>query len=248
MSKEQYLIISFLIFMLLEMRFPILTKQSFNWRVRVNNLFIFVLSAIAVKIIFPLGLVSISEKSLFNVFSSLPIIIRVILELLLLDFVIYWQHRAMHLNPYLWRIHRTHHLVNRLDTSAGLRFHPIEILFSYSIKALVVFVLGPLAISIIAYEFILTFTALFNHSSLRLPQLGEKIISRFVVTPALHFRHHSVETDEMNSNFGTVIPLWDKVFKTYIETNQNNLVHIKYGLKASRDKNIIELVVDPFSE
>ena len=48
--------------------------------------------------------------------------------IVLLDFVVYLQHRVMHAIPLLWRVHRMHHADLDLDVTSGLRFHPFEMI------------------------------------------------------------------------------------------------------------------------
>ena len=48
------------------------------------------------------------------------------LSLLVMDIAKYFEHRAMHGVPWLWRIHRTHHSDSEMDVTTSLRFHPLE--------------------------------------------------------------------------------------------------------------------------
>ncbi len=48
----------------------------------------------------------------------------------LLDCIIYLQHVMFHAVPALWRLHRMHHADLDFDVTAGLRFHPVEIMMS----------------------------------------------------------------------------------------------------------------------
>lgn len=51
-----------------------------------------------------------------------------------MDLAIYLQHVMFHAVPNLWRLHRMHHADQEIDVTTGVRFHPIEILLSMSIK------------------------------------------------------------------------------------------------------------------
>ncbi|MEL7028766.1 MAG: sterol desaturase family protein, partial [Pseudomonadota bacterium] len=52
------------------------------------------------------------------------------LDLLILDLWIYWQHRAYHQVPALWRLHEPHHLDETLDVTSAVRFHFGEVAVS----------------------------------------------------------------------------------------------------------------------
>ncbi|WP_351190120.1 sterol desaturase family protein, partial [Shewanella sp. TB4-MNA-CIBAN-0142] len=83
----------------------------------------------------------------------------------LLDVLIYWQHRLFHKIPILWRLHRVHHADAHVDTSTGLRFHPIEIGLSILIKLAAITALGVPAIAVLIFEITLNGLALFNHAN-----------------------------------------------------------------------------------
>jgi sterol desaturase/sphingolipid hydroxylase (fatty acid hydroxylase superfamily) len=71
------------------------------------------------------------------------------LDLLLLDFLIYWWHRANHQWHFLWRFHLVHHLDRTLDSTSALRFHFGEVLISAAARAGAILLLVSL-LSIIA--------------------------------------------------------------------------------------------------
>ena len=54
----------------------------------------------------------------------------------------------MHRLPWLWRVHRVHHLDTHLDVSTTVRFHPLEFVIQLAIALPVVVLLGlsPLAL------------------------------------------------------------------------------------------------------
>ena len=63
-------------------------------------------------------------------------------DLLLLDFLIYWWHRANHVVPLLWRFHAVHHYDRFLDTTSAVRFHFGEVLLSAVARAAVIVLLA----------------------------------------------------------------------------------------------------------
>src|SRR4051794_18625290 len=91
------------------------------------------------------------------------------LSVVLLDLLIYWQHRVTHAVPLLWRLHRVHHADPELDATSALRFHPVEILLSMALKMAAVVALGAPAVAVLGFEVLLNATAMFNHAAIRLP-------------------------------------------------------------------------------
>ena len=58
---------------------------------------------------------------------ALPSWLLITVSVLLLDLVVYFQHRLMHISNWLWRLHRVHHCDDDFDVSLAVRFHPLEI-------------------------------------------------------------------------------------------------------------------------
>jgi sterol desaturase/sphingolipid hydroxylase (fatty acid hydroxylase superfamily) len=145
----------------------------------------------------------------------LPTWATFLVALVLLDLAVYFQHVVFHAVPALWRLHRVHHADADYDVTTGLRFHPIEILLSLGIKCAVIAALGAPVLAVLVFEVLLNAASMFNHANARLPLAVDRWLRWFVVTPDMHRVHHSVVSDEMNSNFGFNLPWWDRLFGTY---------------------------------
>jgi sterol desaturase/sphingolipid hydroxylase (fatty acid hydroxylase superfamily) len=141
-------------------------------------------------------------------------------DLILLDLLIYWWHRANHRLPLLWRFHLVHHLDRTLDTTSALRFHFGEVLLSAAARAAAIMLLAfPLA-SVLLFETLLLAAAIFHHSNLRLPPRLEAALSRLVITPSIHWVHHRPVRADTDSNYGTVLSVWDRLFVTRSPTRR----------------------------
>ena len=53
--------------------------------------------------------------------QNLPSIVKIVLALFVVDFVIYWIHRAQHRFDVLWRTHAWHHSIEQMYWFAGFR-------------------------------------------------------------------------------------------------------------------------------
>lgn len=171
---------------------------------------------------------------------------ELILSLFILDFAIYWQHLLFHKNKWLWKLHRVHHSDIDLDTTSALRFHPLEIFISMIYKVVLVFTLGLSVESILVFEIVLNFMAMFNHSNLMLPAVLERWLRFFIVTPQMHIIHHSVEQYESDTNYGFNFPFWDRIFRTYTDEFSSQGIIGQKKFRSKRDHSLTEMLKQPF--
>ena len=153
------------------------------------------------RLLFPIVAVGVAALSVKNGWgllnmTPLPDWLEILLALILLDMAIYWQHVAFHRIPFFWSFHKVHHVDRDIDVTTGLRFHPIEIVFSLAYKLAVVLVLGAPVLAVILFEIILNGCAMFNHSNVKLPLSVDRVLRRFIVTPDMHRVHHSIHMHE----------------------------------------------------
>jgi sterol desaturase/sphingolipid hydroxylase (fatty acid hydroxylase superfamily) len=174
----------------------------------------------------------------------------VTLSVLLLDMLIYWQHRLFHTVPMLWRFHKMHHADSHVDTTTGLRFHPVEIAMSLGIKAAAVVMLGVPAIAIVIFEVALNGFALFNHANIRLPQKWDDRIGLVLITQRLHRIHHSQAKNESNSNYGFSVSWWDRLFKSFTPRAKQSDETLSIGQQdvpaVKENASIRALLLQPF--
>ena len=168
----------------------------------------------------------------------------IIVDLLLLDGWIYFWHRLNHRIPFLWRFHEVHHLDETLDATTALRFHFGEIVLSALVRALVIIVLGVPFSTVVIFEVIVTVAALFHHSNVRLPQWLERPLSLFIVTPSIHFVHHHAVRSDTDSNYATILSVWDRVFGSRNLTQRT--LTMKMGVENLSDITLLRLILRPF--
>ncbi|HZR80264.1 MAG TPA: sterol desaturase family protein [Candidatus Binatia bacterium] len=145
---------------------------------------------------------------------AVPSSLALVATVLALDAVSYAWHRANHRVPFLWRFHRVHHADRDFHVSTALRFHPGELLLSLPIRLAAVVILGAPVAGVLAFEAVFAFANILEHGNFDLPRGFERVLSVAFVTPALHRWHHSREVRELDSNFGTVLTIWDRAFRT----------------------------------
>lgn len=185
---------------------------------------------------------------LFNIWPA-PAWLGTSLSVLLLDMTIYWQHRLMHLVPWLWRLHRVHHTDLALDVTSGLRFHPLEILFSLAVKIAAVLLLGAPPLAVLIFAILLSSFSLFTHTNVAIPVPVDRILRWLVVTPDMHRIHHSVLREEHDRNFGFNASWWDRLFGSYRDQPGQAQSELRLGLgdfRESPQQRFPALLTQPF--
>lgn len=244
----------FLFMMLWEWYLPRRMAQKNLWARRGNNLLLVILNNLVLRFALPMTAVGTAVLAVYEgwgiltVYSvSLPV--SIIISLLVFDFAIYVQHVMFHKIPFLWRLHRVHHIDEDLDTSTGLRFHPLEIALSMLIKIIIVVFLGAPALAVVLFESILNTSSMFNHGNVYIPPKIDRWLRWFIVTPDMHRVHHSVHRDETDSNYGFNLPWWDRIFGTYRAQPRDGHEEMHIGLTEFSGKitvNILWLILNPF--
>jgi sterol desaturase/sphingolipid hydroxylase (fatty acid hydroxylase superfamily) len=142
--------------------------------------------------------------------SELPLYVRLPAALVLLDLWLYLWHRANHAVPLLWRFHRAHHADEQMDVTTATRFHPGELIFSASLRLLLIPLLGLEVGELLIYDTIVTVCTQLHHADVSLGRF-DRVLRLLIVSPGMHAVHHSVRRQECDSNYGVVLSLWDRL-------------------------------------
>ena len=195
------------------------------------------------------ALVSLEYKFGLFFWVEVPFWPKVIFSVIVLDLVIYWQHRIFHMWDMGWRFHRMHHADTGFDATTALRFHPVEIFISVLIKAVAIILLGAPVFAVVLFEVILNGSAMFNHSNFRLPLWLDRLIRPVIVTPDMHRVHHSTISSEHNMNYGFALSVWDRIFGSYLPQPSAGHEEMEIGLKRFREPaemRVDKLITQPF--
>ena len=84
---------------------------------------------------------------------------------------------------------------------------------------------------LLLYEAILLPVILFHHSNIRIPSGLDRALRCIITTPWIHWVHHSNWQPETDSNFSSVLSIWDRLFGTFAEENRRPV----YGLTKPVD-------------
>lgn len=228
-------------------------KPLQQWRLRWrHNISLLVVDSLLVRLCQPLILsfVALLPAFIYAPLPNLPEPIAIIVALVLMDALIYWQHRLFHTVPWLWRLHRVHHSDPELDVSSAVRFHPVEILLSLAIKALSIWLLGIPVLAVLLFDALLNGFAMFNHTNVHIRDKFDQLLRLFVVTPDMHRIHHSRTSQEANSNYGFCLSIWDRLFQSYTPDSEHGDNALKIGMPDTQHyapKTLLELLKMPFT-
>lgn len=212
---------AFAVLALAETRWPLRTQREPRLRRTRRNLTLAASSAVAVAVLerFIAGrLASRVEARRLGILQKvrLPPPARPIAGFLLLDYTLWWWHRMNHQLPALWRFHLVHHADPDMDASTALRFHAGEMSLSVFFRAAQIRLLGIDRFTTSLWQLLLSLSVLFHHANLRLPRPIDDGIATAIVTPRMHGIHHSIIPAERNTNFSSILTIWDRLHATLL--------------------------------
>lgn len=225
------------VFWSLESWRPFFAWRDGRWRHAARNLSLAVVNTFVLALAFGVATVWVAESSAQRGYGLLhawemPYAVRFALALVLLDGWMYVWHRANHRLPWLWRFHRMHHSDPRMDVTTATRFH----LGEHAGAALLRLGLIPLAgfdvWQLVVYDTLLLAVTQFHHADISLGRL-DRPLRWLLVTPFMHKVHHSDWRPETDSNYSSVLSLWDRLFRSY--RMRSDLRTITFGLPEFRD-------------
>lgn len=146
----------------------------------------------------------------------------------LYDLLAYAVHRASHVWPPLWRLHRVHHADADIDLSTFFRVHPVAIPVNLGLHLVALVALGLHPLGILLHAAVNLVTMGLGHAHVRaFPRLS-RFCALLVVTPEFHRRHHSAWQPETDSNYGEVLTIWDRLLGS-MATSNGQVVRIGLG-------------------
>lgn len=157
---------------------------------------------------------------------------------LMLELCYYWEHRLHHEIRWMWAGHRTHHSAARLNLPAAVRVSWTGLISGSWLFFLPMVWLGvhPLAVFLLlAVNLIYQF---WLHTEL-VPKLGP--LEWVLNTPSHHRVHHAVNPRYLDTNYGGVLIVFDRLFGTFAEERDDE--PCRYGLvKPEPSRNPLVIV------
>ncbi len=146
--------------------------------------------------------------------------------LLFYDFCYYWHHRASHRVAVLWAAHVVHHQSEDYNLGTALRQTSSGFLFGWifyvpmALAGVPPTVFAVVALVDLLYQF-------WVHTQ-QVGTLGW--FDRWFVSPSNHRVHHAVNERYLDRNYGGILILWDRLFGSYAEEDDEEPV--VYGTRA----------------
>ncbi|MDP2387529.1 MAG: sterol desaturase family protein [Bacteroidota bacterium] len=134
-----------------------------------------------------------------------------VLAFVLVDFIYYWFHRASHVWKPLWAFHVIHHSGQHMNLTTSYRLNWFSaIIGPFFFMPLAILGIDPQVI-VLSYAFNLLYQFLLHTEVIN--KLGK--LEGIIDTPSAHRVHHGSNKIYLDKNFGGVLMIWDRIFKTY---------------------------------
>ena len=214
-----------------------------------SNIGLFVIGNVVDTLVLPIGIYAFALHQAPGAVSrmGLPFAAELLLTFVLLDLWRYWEHRFFHRIPWLWRMHLVHHSDTHIDVTTSERHHPLEFILGTVVMMGLIAALGLPAAAVGFYLLAATVVALYSHANLRLDPSLDRLLRSVIVTPSQHAVHHSDLRAETDSNYGSVLTVWDRLFGTYVDPQDAKIP--RFGLDYFRrpgDARLLRVLQQPF--
>lgn len=126
-----------------------------------------------------------------------------------------------------------------MNVTTAFRLHFVDHLTMAAMKAAFIALLDFSKETVLLNEIVNTLFLVFHHSNIGFK--GEYWLGQLIITPKQHRLHHSTERHEHDRNFGAVLSVWDRLFKTLSEADPQRL-----GIKESIAQDWLGLIMAGF--
>lgn len=216
---QSYIFVA-LVFIQLELFFPLRPRQKFFRRNWLNDLANMVLNGILIQ----LGLLAalaglvaafhhLVPAAISGVVRAQPVWLQAIEVVVLADIGFYLAHRAFHAVPFLWKFHAVHHSIEEMDWLAAYRVHPVDQVLTKTVSFLPVLALGFSDGAVLFFALFYRWQAILVHSNCGL-KVGP--LKYLLASPEFHHWHHADEPQARDKNFAGQLPVLDWIGGTLL--------------------------------
>ncbi len=173
-------------------------------------------SLVAAMVVGPLTLLSIWVASAAGAPfwpTRWPMVAQLGLALVLGELGHYAFHRLSHENPWVWRLHATHHSAPRLYWLNATRFQIFDLALIISCESVPLALLGASADVLVPYFVFRAVYGQLQHCNVDMPT--PRWLDWLWSSPNVHRFHHSTDSRVGNHNYGAVLNVWDHVFRSF---------------------------------
>jgi sterol desaturase/sphingolipid hydroxylase (fatty acid hydroxylase superfamily) len=188
-------------------------KPAVDWGIDLANLSI---QGLLVPLVELVVLVAVLGAAVPELRGSLvlPAGVAFALNVVVVDYLYYWNHRAMHSRA-LFPLHRLHHSVHQMDvlgTSRNTLWTTFVIVYVWVNGTMLYLLADPVPFA--AGAAVTAALDLWRHSSLHPPAWLARWLRGWLILPADHHRHHGASIPL--GNFGANLAVWDRLHGTWL--------------------------------
>lgn len=145
-------------------------------------------------------------------------------------------HFLAHKVRLFWCLHSTHHAPETMNLSVNFAHFFLEAPYADLIRTTTCILLGVSPELLFLIMFIDGTWGSFIHIGENISKDGRfGMLNKIILTPSHHRVHHARNPLYMDTNFCNLLPIWDRIFKTYQEEDKN--IQIEYGITRQMKKN-----------
>ena len=145
-----------------------------------------------------------------------------VLAVIAADLTYYWMHRFEHEIRFFWAYHSVHHSSTEFNLTTGLRLAWIEGIIEWVFFVPMILLGFDVVQTIIALAIVVAYQT-WIHTE-KIDKLGW--LDRVFNTPSVHRVHHGSNTKYLDKNYGGILIIWDRLFRTYQAEEEK----VRYGL------------------
>mgnify|MGYP001368141102 FL=1 len=230
MDYVPYAVPFFLLAILIELAYGIIKKNNtYRLNDAISSLFMGSLRSANKLIIISFGgyifyLIE-THNGLWRMDASSPLVW--IFAFVVYDFFYYWFHRMSHERQLFWASHVAHHQSEDYNLSTALRQTGTGAFVTW-VFFIPVFLIGVPSYVFVSVASINLIYQFWVHSE-HIPKLGW--YEKFFVTASNHRVHHAQNDNYIDKNYGGVFIIWDRMFGTYKEEDENEAPI--YGIRGT---------------
>jgi len=158
--------------------------------------------------------------ALFDIETNLA---TILICIVIADLLYYWEHRCMHRFNFAWATHSVHHSSPHFNISVAYRFGPLDGLWPMLGTVMMVLLgFNPIVVAFAEIFVQLYQTALHTETIKKFPRPIELVLN----TPSHHRVHHGSNPEYLDTNYGGIFIIWDRMFGTFAEEK----APVVYGL------------------
>ena len=145
-------------------------------------------------------------------------------------------HYTAHNIRLLWCFHSIHHSPEDLNAVVTLRTFYLENLYTEFVRTTIMVLSGAPLMMYFLIMIIDSIWGAFVHVSEKVMKNGRLgILNKLVLTPSHHRVHHARNPLYLDTNYSSMLNIWDHIFRTYQEEDKQ--VPVEYGITREYDSN-----------